>query len=70
MFDRHAHQLWGVLLPFFVDGDDVYGFALEPTTPGELRVADTVVVFSIHTIVHSFADFSAFLSITFGQVGG
>lgn len=56
---KSADVLWGGLLPFFVDGDCVYGFAVEDAAGG--RVADgRVVVWSEHTLVHEYASFAAF----------
>jgi hypothetical protein len=51
---KDQRRLWGDMLPFCVDEHCVYGFSADG------RTADQVHVWSVHTIVHSYASLADF----------
>ncbi len=57
---KDGNRLWGGLLPFYFDADDIYGFSAEDNSD------EQVYVWSGHTIVHAYPSWAAFAEARLG----
>lgn len=57
---KDSNRLWGGLLPFYFDAEDIYGFSAE--NDGD----EQVYVWSVHTVVHAYPSWAAFVEAKLG----